>query len=60
MEVVEEQPRVAGLRDGHVEGVVQHEDVVAVEVVAAEEPVAVGEDGLNDAALQNEAPDRFA
>ena len=59
MEVVEEEPRVAGLRDGHVEGVVQHEDVVAVEV-AAEEPVAVVEDGLDDAALQNEAPDRFA
>ena len=47
---MEEEAGVAGLRDGDVEGVVEHEDVVAVEV-AAEEPVAVVEDGLDDAAL---------
>ena len=50
---MEEEAGVAGLRDGDVEGVVEHEDVVAVEV-AAEEPVAVVEDGLDDAALYGE------
>ena len=50
---MEEEAGVAGLRDGDVEGVVEHEDVVAVEV-AAEEPVAVVEDGLDDAALYSE------
>ena len=59
LEVVEEEAGVAGLRDGHVEGVVEHEDVVAVEV-AAEEPVAVVEDGLDDAALYGETAIRFA
>ena len=59
MEVVQEEAGVAGLRDGHVEGVVEHEDVVAVEV-AAEEPVAVVEDGLDDAALYGETAIRFA
>ena len=47
---MQEEAGVAGLRDSDVEGVVEHEDVVAVEV-AAEEPVAVVEDGLDDAAL---------
>ena len=53
LEVVEKKARVASLCDGHVEGVVQHEDVVAVEVVGAEEPVAVIEDRLYDAALKD-------
>ena len=39
---MEEEAGVAGLRDGDVEGVVEHENVVAVEV-AAEEPLAVVE-----------------